>query len=258
MPRDAEPLPGGAHSRLWSLPGPAGDVVVKLGPPALIAHEADALERVAGLGVAPPVLAVGEGVLVTPRLPGTVLPLSGLDADRLRHLGAAVRLVHELEHSDEGALPRWDHPVDTLAAYRARRAEEMVAAAGPGEALARRIADATVDRDAPAARPFRRLHSDLWGGNVIWDGTHPTLVDWEYSHLGDPAHELAYAAALDDLDDGRLAALIAGYGGDPALAARVTDWRPLAAIEAAVWYADVGLGELAAPLAAQAERLLPA
>ena len=30
---DAEPLPGGAYSRLWSLPGPDGDVVVKLGPP---------------------------------------------------------------------------------------------------------------------------------------------------------------------------------------------------------------------------------
>jgi aminoglycoside phosphotransferase (APT) family kinase protein len=230
--------------------------VVKLGPPGLIAHEAAALERVAGLGVAPPVVAVGEGVLVTPRMPGAVRRLADLDPDRLRELGAMVRRVHDLEHSDAGALPGWDEPVDTLAAYRARRAGEMVAAAGPRTGLAHRVAQATADRDAPGARPFRRLHSDVWGGNIVWDGDRPTLVDWEYSHLGDPAHELAYAAALDDLDDARVAALLAGYGGDAALAARVADWRPLAALEAAVWYEDVGDPERAAALAAQAERLL--
>ncbi len=54
-----------------------------------------------------------------------------------------------------------------------------------------------------------------------------------------------------------MAALLAGYGGDPALASRVADWRPLAALEAAVWYEGVGGRERAAELAAQAERLLP-
>ena len=56
----AEPLAGGAFSRLWSLPGPNGAVVVKLGPPGLVRHEARALERVAELGVAPPLIAVGR------------------------------------------------------------------------------------------------------------------------------------------------------------------------------------------------------
>lgn len=255
MGRDAEPLPGGAHSRLWSLPGPAGDVVVKLGPPALIAHEASALERVAGLGVAPPVVAVGEGVLVTPRLPGEVHRLADLDPARLGDLGALVRRVHDLEHSDAGAPPGWATAVTTLAAYRAGRARELVAAAGPRAALAARVVAATVDRDPPAERPFRRLHADVWGGNVVWDGARPALVDWEYSHLGDPAQELAYTAALDDLDAPRVTALLAGYGA-PDLTDRVRAWRPLCAIEAAVWYDAVGDRERADALAAQAERLL--
>lgn len=255
MERDAEPLPGGAHSRLWSLPGPAGDLVVKLGPAALIAHEAAALERVAGLGVAPAVVAVGEGVLVTPRLPGQVRRLAELDPARLRDLGALLRRVHDLEHADRGALPGWVAPVTTLAAYRAGRARELQAAAGPRAGLVARAVAATIDRDPPADRPFRRLHADVWGGNIVWDGERPVLVDWEYSHLGDPAQELAYAAAMDDLDETRVVALLAGYGA-PDLTDRVRAWRPLSAVEAAVWYDQVGDRERADALAAQAERLL--
>jgi thiamine kinase-like enzyme len=97
----------------------------------------------------------------------------------------------------------------------------------------------------------------VWGGNIVWDGARPVLVDWEYSHLGDPAEELAYAAALDDLDEGRVAALVAGYGA-PDLTGRVRAWRPLSAAEAAVWYDQVGDRERADALAAQAERLLAA
>ena len=256
MSAGAEPLPGGAHSRLWSLPGPDGDVVVKLGPAGLVAVEAAALERVAPLGVAPPVLAAGPGVLVTRRLPGGTRPLREVSPPALERLGAVLRRVHELERADAGAPPG-HAPVASLAAYRAGRAARMVAAAGPRAGLASRVATATADRDPPSPRPFRLLHADVWGGNVVWDGGVPALVDWEYSHLGDPALDLAYAAAMDDLDDARAAALVAGYG-DPALAPRVDAWRPLAAMEAAVWYAEVGDLTRAEALAAQAARLLDA
>lgn len=254
MARDAEPLPGGAHSRLWSLPGPRGDVVVKLGPPDLVAVEAAALERVAGLRAAPALLAAGPGVLVTARVPGAVLPLREVAPEALRGLGALLRRVHDLEHSDAGAPPGVP-AVGALADYRAGRAERMVAAAGPRGALAARVAAATADRDPPAPWPFRLLHGDVWGGNVVWDGDRPVLVDWEYSHLGDPALDLAYAAAMDDLDETGVGALIAGYG-DEVLAPRLAAWRPLLAMESAVWFADVGDRARADALAAQAVRLL--
>lgn len=254
VPTDpAEPLAGGAFSRLWSLPGPNGEVVVKLGPARLVRHEARALERVAGLGVAPPLIAVGEGVLVTPRLPGRNRRLADLELGSLARLGALVRRIHELEHADAGAIPEWERTSSTLADYRARRAAALLAAPGPRADLVERVVAATVDRDPPRPRAFRRLHGDLWGGNTVWDEDEPTLVDWEYSHLGDPAFELAYAAEMDAMGDVALGALLEGYG-DPGIAPRVAAWRPLIALESALWYEAVGDPGRAAELAAQAER----
>ncbi len=250
----AEPLPGGTFSRLWSLPGPGGDVVVKLGPPDLVRHEARALERVAALGVAPALIAAGEGVLVTARIPGGTRGLAGADAGALHRLGAQVRRIHEHEHADAGAIPAWgEHTSSTLADYRARRADALRATAGTRGALVERVIAATVDRDPARPRAFRRLHGDLWGGNIVWDGDAPVLVDWEYSHLGDPAFELAYAAEMDAMGDTALAALLAGYG-DAGIAPRVAAWRPLVALESALWYEEVGESERASQLAAQAER----
>ena len=59
---------------------------------------------------------------MTPRLPGEVHRLADLDPARLGDLGALVRRVHDLEHSDAGAPPGWATAVTTLAAYRAGRA----------------------------------------------------------------------------------------------------------------------------------------
>ena len=251
---EAEPLPRGTFSRLWSLPGPDGDVVVKLGPPDLARHEARALERVAGLGVAPALIAAGEGVLVTARIPGGTRGLAALDAGALRRLGALVRRIHEHEHADAGAIPAWGHHTSaTLADYRARRAAALLADPGPRADLVKRVVDATADRDPARPSAFRRLHGDLWGGNIVWDGDAPTLVDWEYSHLGDPAFELAYAAEMDAMGDSALDALLAGYG-DPGIAPRVAAWRPLVALESALWYEAVGEPARASELAAQAER----
>ncbi len=250
---EAEPLPGGTFSRLWALPGPNGALVVKLGPLDLVRHEARALEGVAGLGVAPAVIAAGQGVLVTPRLPGGTRRLADLDAAPLRRLGSLVRRVHEHEHSDRGAIPAWDETSPTLAGYRARRAAALLAVAGPRTDLVERVVAATVDRDPARPRAFRRLHGDLWGGNIVWDGDAPTLVDWEYSHLGDPAFELAYAAEMDAMGDVALGALLEGYG-DPEIAPRVAAWRPLVALESALWYASVGESTRASELADQAER----
>ena len=190
---------------------------------------------------------------MTPRLPGGTRPLADLEVGAPHHLGTLVRRIHELEHADHGAIPEWEETSATLADYRARRAAALLAAAGPRTDLVARVVAATIDDDPPRPRAFRRLHGDLWGGNVVWDDGCATLVDWEYSHLGDPAFEIAYAAEMDALGDRALAALLEGYG-EPALAPRVAAWRPLVALESSLWYAAVGDPGRAAELADQAER----
>ena len=51
--------------------------------------------------------------------------------------------------------------------------------------------------------------------------------------------------------------MLEGYGHS-GIAERVEAWRPLAALSAGLWYADIGLGERAQELLGQAARLTSA
>ncbi len=47
-------------------------------------------------------------------------------------------------------------------------------------------------RHLPADEPSRLVHGDLLGQNILLHPTQPpTVLDWEYAGLGDPAYELA-------------------------------------------------------------------
>jgi Ser/Thr protein kinase RdoA (MazF antagonist) len=247
----ARRLPSGTRSAVWLLDGPHGAVVVKLAPPEAVAHEAAVLGEIAGLGVGPRLVAAGGGALVLEALPGATRdgPPAAADA---RTLGALVRRVHDSRAGDAGEWPGWDGRERDLGRYRARIAETVAAWAAPA---LRVRADAVLAALPPLPEagpaPFRRLHGDLWSGNVVWDGATPTLVDWEYGRQGDPAEELAYLVEMDAYDDDALAALLAGYGA-PDVAARVDAWRPLVALAAGLWYAEEGVAERAEALLAQA------
>lgn len=230
--------------------------MVKLAPPASVAREAAALRDLAGTGAAPVLLAAGEGVLVTGCIPGAPRPAAALTPADARAVGALVRRVHDLAPAATGEYDGWADPVDDPDAYRRRRARDI--AADAGDVPAGRPIDAGPIPAAPAtdAGPaFRTLHGDLWSGNVVWDGGRPVLVDWEYRRAGDPAEELAYMAAMDDLPPDVEDALIAGYGR-PELAPAVGWWRPRLAAECARWYEREGDADRAAALRAQAARLL--
>jgi aminoglycoside phosphotransferase (APT) family kinase protein len=95
------------------------------------------------------------------------------------------------------------------------------------------------------------LHGDVWTGNVLWHGGRPAFVDWEYARPGDPAEELAYLIEMDALDDGQARALLEAYDV-PEVAARVPAWRPLMALSAGLWYAELGVEDRARTLLAQA------
>lgn len=230
---------------MWSLPAPDGDeVVVKLAPPPAVAREAAALARMAGTGTAPALLAHGAGVLVTARVPGTTRAAHTLAGADLHALGALLRRVHDACPADAGAHDDWDAPEATLHGYRRRRASDIAGAGAPPPPSA---------GAADSPEPFRALHGDLWSGNVVWSPDGPVLTDWEYHRAGDPAEEIAYMAAMDDLAPSAVDALLDGYGA-PGLAGAVRWWRPLLAAECADWYAAEGDRERAAALRGRAAR----
>lgn len=253
----ARRLPTGARSRAWALDGPDGRrVVVKLTAPAAAAREAAALARVAGRDLAPELVAHGDGVVVTGLIDGEVLPLASVTERRARALGDALARLHGVERHAAGNYDGWREPTRSLDEYRARRAAEIRAAAAGQLARALGRASGPAPHESPEEAPFTLVHGDVWGGNVVWQGERPTLVDWEFQRCADPAEDLAYAVAMDDLPDPLVVALLEGYGR-PGLLPVVRWWRPLLAAECATWYAAEGDAERTAALEAQALRLTP-
>jgi aminoglycoside phosphotransferase (APT) family kinase protein len=216
-------------------------VVVKRGPADQLAREAAALRRLAPLRLAPRLIAARPGAITMSLVPGAVRPLGRLRPADARALGVLLRRVHDSARTATGGLPGWPGRVRSLAAYRRRRTADMLAIAGGDRGLAERvIADAGPGPAEDAPRPFRFLHGDLAASNVLWSPA-PALVDWEFWRMGDPAEDLAYLAEINDLPDRVFAAVVGGYG-DPGIASRIRLWRPLCALDIALWYRDEGHG----------------
>ncbi len=236
-------LAGGGRFEVTAFDGPPGRVV-KRGPRAGLAREAAALRRLGPLGLAPRLLAARPGEIVCELLPGESRLLGGIDDRDARSLGRMLRRVHESRRTATGGLARWPSRVRSLGTYRRARIRDLLGAGGPDGALVAGVV-AALPAPVPAAggpAPFRLLHGDLAGANILW-GPGPRLVDWEFWRMGDPAEDLAYLAEINLLPDGMLAAVLAGYG-DAAMTARVESWRPICLLDAALWYRDAGKPDL--------------
>ena len=169
--------------------------MVKLAPADVLAREAAALRDPPGDAVAPEVLAQGEGVLVLSLLPGDHVAPRDLSAAELAQLGASLRRLHESRRTEWGQWPQWEAAEGTLPEYHAQVVAMVRAMAEPAHAeRVERVLATMPALPAAGERPFRRLHGDLWSGNLLWHRGHPALLDWEYSRQGDPAEELAYLA----------------------------------------------------------------
>jgi len=48
---------------------------------------------------------------------------------------------------------------------------------------------------------FSLCHGDIGWGNVIWNNSSPYFIDWDDARFGDPADDLAYIFAINDLDE---------------------------------------------------------
>jgi aminoglycoside phosphotransferase (APT) family kinase protein len=232
--------------------------VLKVADPQALGREIAALRTLAGLGLAPDLVAQAPGVLVTRRLPGAARPAADMGPEHLRALGRTVRRAHERRRTASGGVPAWPRPAGTLEAYRRLRGLDALTLARRDERVVAERVVAQLAPLAPAARPaFRLLHGDLWSGNVVWQGGTPRLADWEFWRSGDPAEDLAYLVEMDGLDAVRMAALLAGYG-DPAMGPRLEAWRPLVALDAGLWYLRHGARHRGEALLARAALLADA
>ncbi len=203
------------------------------------------LAQLAGSGLAPDLVAAGEGILITAHIDGAPRPAAGWSPDQATAVGRLLATVHRRP----APAPDQDVP-----ASRGELVADIRRDCRPG--LRTITAAAIAALPPPESGPRVLLHGDPWSANVVWPPAGPVLVDWEYARGGEPAEDLAYLAALDELPDVMLAAVLRGYGAEPALVARVHAWRPLMAAWCGSWLCDRGAGQRGARLVAHAERLL--
>lgn len=234
-------LRGGGRFAVHALPGPP-PVVEKRGSPEALAREAVALRRLVARDVAPALVGARVGVLRTARLEGHPGNLPRRGPGDLHALGALLRRVHDTVQQRTGGCPAWRSPARTLSAYRRRRAADAIELAGSVHGpLAARVVASLPELPVPDEhRPFRFLHGDLVGENVVWTPGGPRLVDWEFWRTGDPAEDLAYLVEMNALTTQATDAVLTGYAVRGMLS-RLDAWRALVALDAGAWYAREGM-----------------
>ena len=207
------------------------------------ATEVTNMQRAHDAGVAPRVLAWDpDGSLVTELVPGRALrPADG--GDFAAEVANLLRRLHG-SNAFAGRHDPW-------------RMSAVLAARGATDACCDRLADAL---EALRFEPMSLApcHGDPWPGNFIAADRHCTLVDWEYSGMGDPLWDLADYAVESDLDEDDEARLLVEYLGgrpDESTVRRLRTYRALSDLMWARWSLAEQLdGNTADDFAAEAER----
>jgi thiamine kinase-like enzyme len=186
------------------------------------------LHIVAAAGLAPPLVACdpAAGLLVTQFVDGA--PWTAEDAgseSNLRRIGALLRRLHELP------VPQRLLPVSF--ARQAAHLATQLATAGvpdPSDVPLRGRARNVFARLAQRAPRRTICHNDLHHLNVIDDGAHLWLVDWEYGGQGDAVFDLAGFLCQQELSELQRSAFLDAYG--------VIAEEEQAALEDACWAFD--------------------
>jgi thiamine kinase-like enzyme len=171
--------------------------------------EYEASRMAARLGVGPEVIAFlePEGYLVTRYIEGRPLP-----PDELRRPETLGTMARTLRHIHDGPpFPGRFNAFRVVEAYSSTAAAHGVRVPGEyGEALelARAI------EGLRGARPQRPCHNDLLNANLIHDGDHIRIVDWEYAGMGDVFFDLANFSINHELVEEEWRTLLAAYFGD--------------------------------------------
>jgi thiamine kinase-like enzyme len=164
----------------------------------------------AKLGIAPPLVAAGDGYLVT-----EYLDAEPIEGDRLRAAPESAALALRAFHDSGLDLPTrfW---VPALLDDYARIVHERGGALPPdyerARALAGRVA-AVLPLDDPVP-----CHDDLLPSNVLAthaDPDHAVLVDWEYAGMGHRMFDLGNLAINNGFDEATQDRALEAYYGRP-------------------------------------------
>jgi aminoglycoside phosphotransferase (APT) family kinase protein len=202
--RDLRRLTGGASRETYSMTATFADgterpLVVRRDRPGGTAAGSAAPERAlldaaarAGVPV-PPVVAGGEGYLVTGLVEGETIPRRILRDDEFasarqvlaRQCGEALAAIHRIPVTEVPAL----HGGDQVATFRA----VLDSTGQPHPAFELAFRWLASHRPPPTPGGDRIVHGDFRNGNLIVgpDGLRAVL-DWELAHLGDPMEDLGW------------------------------------------------------------------
>jgi aminoglycoside phosphotransferase (APT) family kinase protein len=190
-------------------------------------------QRAADVGLAPPIVHADEArrAVVSELVVDRSFPALFFDprtrAQAITLLGTTLRRLHALPLPPEleGKEPR------------AFLAEIWAVVGAPGFELPDfvREAVARVLPEAPppdGARAAVLSHNDVNPSNLVFDGEHLLLLDWETAGPNDPFYDLAAIAVFLRMDDATCLALLAAYDGHeaPAVPARLLYFKRVVAV----------------------------
>ncbi len=191
-----------------------------------------AASRAADLGLAPPVLGLFDGCLVTAFVAGSEIPPDQFTAvATLNRLGAMLRAFHAsgpLQHSfDAFAVPRLHHAAALRRGVTIPVVYESVVA----------VVDEIAGAFAVSPDPAVPCHNDLLRANVLRDGDRLWLLDWEYAGMNDRAFDLGNLAVNNDLSPDAEEYLVGEYHGrvTPRTLARLRLMKIVSDAREAMW-----------------------
>jgi aminoglycoside phosphotransferase (APT) family kinase protein len=198
---DLRRLPGGASRETWSFTADGEPLIVRRDPPgrvdaAAMAREAGLLASAADAGVPVPRLVAhgddldGTPFLIMEKLDGETIPRKLLRDERFagvrprlaRELGAILARLHTM--APVPGLPDGDPLVGLTAQYESFREPRPAV-----EVALRWLAE----HRPPPSGQHAVVHGDFRTGNLmITPAGVSGVLDWELTHLGDPAEDLGW------------------------------------------------------------------
>jgi aminoglycoside phosphotransferase (APT) family kinase protein len=264
-PLELTPIPGGASRETWLAAGEGGRWVLRRDPEGSVSlvpmREEHALlerARTAGVPVPEPIafedadgrfgspgilMEFVEGTSVAPRI--LRKPEYERARDRLPvQLGQALARIHSLGPGGvDGVLP--PSPADPALGQVEEWERQLDEIGEPLPAV--ELGLRWLRANAPEPAEPRVVHGDFRLGNFIVDGDGlAAVIDWELSHLGDPAEDMGWLCirswrfGSDELPVagvGELEAFLAAYenaGGDRPPAERIRYWEVFGNVKWAV------------------------
>lgn len=156
---------------------------------------------------------LGYPLLITRFIPGKHLPLATLSHHRIRQLAGKLRHIHAIHRPrfSRGDAAKPDH-LGSLRDFAASAVADQidtryqaVAMAVPHDRalfeqarhlLAQQLRSPDTSWDNTT---FSLCHGDINAGNLLWTARGLRLIDWDGANFGDPANDVAYIFAINNV-----------------------------------------------------------